>query len=446
MKSIKPLTYCLLFSLLFSLTLQAQNSNSLYGIVRKNFYHTVVSPFDSTLTYQQFDSARIRLGHINPATGYVSNTGNFTYNQAVNLTGSSLNPHDSTYVFIGGSQLSTLNLSTGNIIYQTPLTNPIAASYFDNFRFNTSDSTLYGLARRTLFDSLTNSYTGEIYLAKVNTQNGVITQISPISVATGFAYTGSAIDPYQMVYYFSTGNYLIGLDLYTGLVYSKSLIGLSANSYFDNFTFSCADSSIYGLVRQNYFSYQIIPGFPLDSMQVLDSVSIKLGKINPATGGVTVVSPTTVAHGGFSINTGSAIDPNLMIYYYSNGAEIIGISMQTGSIASKQPFTFDDGTYFDLMRNFENCMTATATRQSPVINAINQVSPHLYSMIYPNPFSSKLNLLHSTGQENYTLVNTLGQVIWAGKNLEKQNFSYLTKGFYFIKIGNETFKLIKDDY
>lgn len=50
----------------FSITGYAQTSNNLYGIVSKNYYSWVTNPFDSTLTYEQFDSATIRLGYMDP--------------------------------------------------------------------------------------------------------------------------------------------------------------------------------------------------------------------------------------------------------------------------------------------------------------------------------------------------------------------------------------------
>jgi hypothetical protein len=138
--------------LALSNTLFSQTSNNLFGIVRQNYYTTVVSPFDSTVTFQQFDSATIRLGYTDPTLGFVSNRGPYTYNQVVNLTGASLNPYDSTFVFLGGNGLNTFDLNQGNNTVQVPLTNPIAPSYFDNFRFNNSDSTMYGLARRNIYD------------------------------------------------------------------------------------------------------------------------------------------------------------------------------------------------------------------------------------------------------------------------------------------------------
>jgi len=67
--------------------------------------------------------------------------------------------------------------------------------------------------------------------------------------------------------------------------------------------------------------------------------------------------------------------------------------------------------------------------------------------IYPNPFSSKLNILNATGIEIYELYDVTGKQIYIGKNLEKEDFSALSKGVYFLEINGKTtskIKLIKE--
>jgi hypothetical protein len=63
--------------------------------------------------------------------------------------------------------------------------------------------------------------------------------------------------------------------------------------------------------------------------------------------------------------------------------------------------------------------------------------------VYPNPFTNKINLINTTGKEHFTLFNYFGQVVWSGKSIEKQDFSELTGGLYFLKVDNRTIKLLK---
>lgn len=381
----------------------------------------------------------------------VYNRGPFTYNQAINLTGAALNPYDSTFVFMGGYGINTFDLNQGNITFQSPVTNPIAASFFDNFRFNNADSTMYGLARRNTYDPVTMQNYGELYLAKINTQNGVITQISPNSVGQGYALAGSAIDPYQMVYYYSTGSNLVGLDMYTGNIFSNVPMSISNGNYFDNFTYSCADTALYGLIRQNFFSYVVDSLFPLDSMQVLDSATVKLGKINPNTGIVTTISQNTVSMGGYSLNAGAAIDPDAMIYYYSNGYSLIGVSMITGNVVSNVPFTFEDGLYFNLMRNFENCKSARSLRLNPQTTGISKdIKANLN--VAPNPTDGILNVNSDFKMNTIELFNIAGDKVMS-KQInawqEELNMEQLPNGIYLLKangFNNEQYlkKIIKN--
>jgi hypothetical protein len=145
----------------------------------------VIDPFDSTFIYQQLDSTSIRLGKIDHTTGTATPIGPELMNESVNLTGAALNPYDSTYIFMGASEMLTLSLIDGEVLNRVTISNPLDESYFENFRFNNSDSTLYGLARRFYTDPITSESNGEVYLAKINTTTGVISQISPESVVQG---------------------------------------------------------------------------------------------------------------------------------------------------------------------------------------------------------------------------------------------------------------------
>jgi hypothetical protein len=396
----------------------AQTTNGLYGIVRKNYY-----------TNQTFDSATVRLGSVNTTNGYVSNIGNNTYQMGINITGgAALNPYDSTYIFIGSTgNIITLHLGNGQIINQAAVNNPVAISYFDNFRFCNGDSTVYGLARRNYFDSTLNINVGQLLLAKINTLTGTITQISQNSIGQGYALAGSAIDPYQMIYYYSTGSNLVGVDMYSGTVYSNTPMQLPTNANFDNFTYSCADTALYGLVRSNYYN-SVIP-FQLDSS------TIRLGRINPATGAITILSSTSLFGGGYSLNTGSAIDPNTMTYYYSTGPFLIGASLYNGQQTSIDSIQFADGSYFDLMRNFDNCLAINIirTNNNTGITEINQDK----ISIAPNPASSEISIKSEEMFSQINIYSTQGNIVYTEQQNAKEasiSINELNEGLYIIQI------------
>jgi hypothetical protein len=347
----------------------------------------------------------------------------------INLTGgAALNPYDSTYIFIGsGGDIITLHLGNGQIINQAAVNNPLAISYFDNFRFCNGDSTIYGLARRNYFDSTLNINVGQLLLAKINTLTGTITQISQNSIGQSYALAGSAIDPYQMVYYYSTGSNLVGVDMYSGSVYSNTPMQLPINTYFDNFTYSCADTALYGLVRSNYYS-PVVP-FPLDSS------TVRLGKINPTTGVVTILSSTALFGEGYSLNAGSAIDPNTMTYYYNTGAFLVGASLYNGQQNSIDSILFADGSYFDLMRNFDNCLAINIIRTNNS-TGISEINQDIIS-IAPNPASSEISIKSEEMFSQINIYSTQGNIVYTEQlnaNESTISINELNEGLYIVQI------------
>ncbi|MFM7090068.1 MAG: T9SS type A sorting domain-containing protein [Bacteroidota bacterium] len=67
--------------------------------------------------------------------------------------------------------------------------------------------------------------------------------------------------------------------------------------------------------------------------------------------------------------------------------------------------------------------------------------------MYPNPFSEKINIKNAAGLETYQLSNSIGQIVWTGKNIDQQDFLNLQNGLYILKVstqtGQQTLKLIK---
>lgn len=363
--------------------------------------------------------------------------GNYTYNSGVNLTGASLNPYLNTYTFFGSVGINTIDLNTGAITNQVAVTNPLGASYFDNFRFNNSDSLIYGLSRRNYFDSTSNTTQSGVFLATVDPQSGIISEISDSSLAFGFSLSGSAIDPYQMVYYFAVGNNLIGVDMYNGEIYTNVVMTMTNGFGFGNFTYSCVDTSLYGLVRQNYFSYIPDPNFPGDSIMVLDSSTVKLGRVDPATGIVTTISPVSMPYGGYTVNGGAAIDPAAMVYYYSVGSAIVGISLTTGLMVSDPIYTFADGEYFDLMRSFENCYDAYPKRTNTAVTGVAETISNSDFELFPNPVTDVLTITGNVNMRTISIYDVNGKLIaeqYANGTTAKVNMSAYDAGVYVVKI------------
>lgn len=63
--------------------------------------------------------------------------------------------------------------------------------------------------------------------------------------------------------------------------------------------------------------------------------------------------------------------------------------------------------------------------------------------VYPNPFTSHLNIKNKLGGERFELVDITGTLWYSGKNIEDENFNALPAGIYFLRVTNVTSKVTK---
>jgi hypothetical protein len=324
------------------------------------------------------------------------------------------------------------------------MSNPIAPSYFDNYRFNTSDSTIYGLARRSTSTGI-GQVNGELYLASINPATGVITQISPQSVGQMYAVQGCAINPHEMVYYYSNQGNIIGLDIYNGQVYSNQTITFPEGGlYFDNYTYNCADTTIYGLIRTS----STIPNVPY------------LGKIDPQTGVVTRVSQQPLPYNSYTINGSSTIDPINGVYYFSSllpqgGYAVAGVSVTTGLVVFEQLITplgaLSNSLFFDLLRHPGDCFEATPTRINPNGGNVGLANASKSALkVAPNPFEQQFTVSSAQMIQALTLRDAQGKVVLqqaANTNKLEIATASLQSGVYFLEVqtanGVELVKVVK---
>lgn len=438
-----------LFAVLCSATAIAQTPSTFYGIIRENFFSKY---YDELVmdSLEVLDSSSIKLGFIDPVSGELTAISQNSLSPVINLTGAAIDPYNNLYHYIGFNVFKSVDMTTGELRYSTPIVNQNGSTNFQNFRFNNSDTSLYGLVIKSNYDSADNFISSEMYLSTINVQTGEIRQISQSSIGMGFALAGSAIDPYQKVFYYSTGTNFMGIDMYTGEIYSTAKITIpNGGVIFDNFTYNCVDNTIYGLIRNNYFS-KYYDELVQDSLEVLDSTSIHFGKIDPATGIVTTISPYSIAQGGYSLNSGSTIDPNSLTYYYNNGRELIGVSLVSGLIESRNPIYGINQKYFELMRIQSDCIEATeALRGNPVLSVETNEDSY-QTIMFPNPTNDVLKIQSTKNITSVNLLSSNGTRITSvvpNAPTAEINVVNLADGVYFIQynVNNDTFvrKIVK---
>ncbi len=422
----------------FSCTISfTQLGNTMYGLARTT------------------NPAAVYIATMDPTTGIATNIGQTSVSSSINLTGAALNPYNNRFCFFGDNGLKSVDLSTGQLTNTATINNPNGTGYFDLFRFNTSDSLMYGLSRRNITNPQTGQVTGTMYLATIDELTGTVTEISPTSIGQSFALSGSAIDPHQMVFYYSSGSQLIGLDMYTGGIFSNPTLTFpNGGQNFDNFTYSCSDTTMYGLVRSNYYTpvYNPVTGM---TTQVFDSAAVHLGKVNAMTGEVTKISTQSIGVSSFSVNGSSTIDPVNLIYYFisgtsSGGLSIYGVSLQTGLVVSQSTISNTGALYFDMMRIQNDCYESYPTRFNPSVNIEETLTTTKNITVYPNPFTNQITVSSETGLQKIELFHANGQVINNVSISDKEftlETSQLMNGIYFLQVtsldGMEIIKIIK---
>lgn len=391
-----------------------QLGNTMYGLYRNN------------------NPSTVQLATIDPTTGVINILGPNLGN-TINLTGVSLNPYNNTYTYQDQDSWLSVDLTNGGIVNDVVVSLPSATGNFDNFKFNTSDTTMYGIFSQVLYNPITGVYSGDMRLATCDLSTGQVSLISPASVASSYVMAGSSIDPHLMVYYFISEGKLMGIDLYNGSIYTQPLISIpSGGDSFDNFAYSCIDTTMYGLIVNHGVGVQ------------------SLGKINATTGVVTPL-PTALNFNNYIMNGGATIDPINLIYYFEtmdNNAQIymVGLSLLDGSIVSNVMLP-PSGTYFDMARIDGDCYGASPSRLNPSL----QLEESTWSLsIAPNP-SSDLVTIHSNSQIEYLRCYGMDGKTAREINMDVNNqFSVqsLPKGVYMLEVrtakASRIVKLVKD--
>jgi hypothetical protein len=441
--------YILFIALYFTIdVLIAQN----VGIVRKNYYS---SYYDSTVMEKidVLDSSTFRLGIIDPYNGVVTNIGNSEFNSSVNLNGATIDSYLNRYYIGSGQNLLTFDINSGNIINNVPIFGSKAATGFQNLRLNHSDSKIYGLLPinyysyiydSTLMGNIEILDSTQIRFASINPSTGQYTIIGNTSYNNMYTLAGNSIDPYQMLYYYSAVDTLIGIDLYTGAKFSAVPIQLPPHGIFENIAYSCIDTSVYGLTRQNYISY-VYDSIIMEYAFIIDSTTFRLSKINPNTGVVTFVSPSNIGAGG-NLTGGAFIDPNSMTYFFSHGNKIVGVSLNTGLISSSVSKSFDSGAFaFDMMRSTQNCMNAAAIRVNNPNGISETVNYNLDGFIFPNPAQNKISITLNVAINKIEILDPKGHLILEQKD-NLIDISNLQSGIYFVKVISENGELFSSKF
>lgn len=366
--------------------------------------------------HRQMNPLTVSLVEIDPTTGVMTPVGNQVLSTTVNTTGVSLNPYELSYSYQDDNSWISLSVLDGSVLSDVTVNLPSTTGDFNNFRFNTADSIMYGLYSQVNYDPLTGQYAGDMRLASCDLNTGLVSLISPGSVATSYTMSGAVINPHLMVYYFISEDKLKGLDLYNGSIFSQPIITIpSGGNSFDNFAYNCGDTTMYGLIMEN---------------------GVKcLGKIDATTGIVTPL-PTLLNLPNYIMNA-ATIDPITGIYYFetmsNTGVVLMGLSLLDGSIVSS--IEIANGSYFDMFRIENDCFEAFPTRLNPAAQLAN--ANDIAVKIEPNPAREHLTISAPQNPTQIQIFNALGQKMtgsWTSTPAQQLAIDHLDSGVYILEL------------
>ena len=169
------------------------------------------------------DGGKIYLSRLNPLTGTITRLSDNSVSSLICNFDMALDPVNDIYYFTDCTDLIAVDTNSGDLLSKTPI--QYNSGNFLNFKFHIADGMIYGISSY--------SNPNESFLAKLNPQTGVITNISQQSVASYIAFGEHALDPLNQIYYFKTPNELIGVDMQTGNIISSPQINLNNGHSFN---------------------------------------------------------------------------------------------------------------------------------------------------------------------------------------------------------------------
>jgi hypothetical protein len=177
-----------------------------------------------------------------------------------------------------------------------------------------------------------------------------------------------------------------------------------------------------------------------------------LGKINPQTGVVTAL-PTTLNFDNYVMNSGGAIDPVNLVYYFQtldslSQISMVGLSLIDGSVVSQSTVS-SNGNYFIMYRIQSDCYDAVPTRLDPT-NGISEMDS-VNLTLHPNPVQDILHVNADVQIDHLEIVDALGNVVHHFQPHQRNMdipIHVLSNGIYYVRLTSsdltKTLRFIKN--
>jgi len=355
------------------------------------------------------NGGQVFLASVNPSTGNVTDIASNSFSNVLSNFSYTVDPVQDIFYYTAIDTLIGIDINTGALI-SDPGINSSSQLNFQNFIYNEVTQDIIGLERGA-------NNGGEVYLAKINPVTGIVTTISQASVTSTITFNGGqALDIANQWFHFMSNDRIYTIDIATGNVVYNPLIDNSSVLYFDNIIYNEFDGHIYGLGRNS------------------NPPEIFLGRIDPTTGAVTLISQASI---GQSITlAGTTIDPFSNVYYYKSGDNFIGVDITSGTVATSVPldYTQSNGGIFDYYyyANEKKSLLSNQTFEDDV-----QLN------VYPNPATNYISI-EGNAYEKVEIRDVLGKLQLTSKYIASTiDVSKLSSGTYFVTIYRKDKTIVK---
>lgn len=200
---------------------------------------------------------------------------------------------------------------------------------------------------------------GQVFLASVNPLTGVVTDIASNSYSNVIANFSYTVNPAQDIFYYTTQNSIVGIDITNGSLLSNPLINSSSQLNFQSFIYNEITQEIIGLERG-----------------ANNGGEVYLAKIDPITGIVTTISQTSVTS-TITFNGGQALDiANQWFHFVSNG-RIYTIDVATGNVVYNPLIDNSSVAYFDniIYNEFDGHIYGLGRNSNPPEIFLGRINP-----------------------------------------------------------------------
>ena len=192
-------------------------------------------------------------------------------------------------------------------------------------------------------------------------------------------------------------------------------------------------ATILELFGDTNWASQIPAGKPVDSHSILPILKNESTEIRPWAF-TEMFKNTPDADDGKAIRNHAYkllhfdVDGHQEFYQLSNDPDEAN-NLLNGSLNAEQT-----DNYFYLCHEMTN-LVGTGVFCDPAISATGDLTEDGNNMlVYPNPFTSHIHLISAMDNAHYALFNTIGQLVYAGKNIETEDFSELAGGIYLLRV------------